>query len=132
MINASYEDLVSIKDIGQSIASSLYDYFKKEENIELINKLKDLGLNMNYLGRDVIESDLFNGKTFVLTGTLSKYSRDEAREKIELYGGKVTSSVTSKTDVVIVGDAPGSKYDKAKSLNITIWNEEEFVKNIEM
>ena len=87
---------------------------------------------MNYLGKEVIESDLFNGKTFVLTGTLSKYSRDEAKEKIELYGGKVTSSVTSKTDVVIVGDAPGSKYDKAKSLNITIWNEEEFVKNIEM
>ena len=87
---------------------------------------------MNYLGKEVIESDLFNGKTFVLTGTLSKYSRDEAKEKIELYGGKVTSSVTSKTDVVIVGDSPGSKYDKAKSLNITIWNEEEFVKNIEM
>ena len=132
LINASYEDLINIKDIGSSIANSLYDYFRKEENIELINKLKALGLNMNYLGKEVIESDLFNGKTFVLTGTLSKYSRDEAKEKIELYGGKVTSSVTSKTDVVIVGDAPGSKYDKAKSLNITIWNEEEFVKNIEM
>lgn len=132
LINASYEDLINIKDIGNSIANSLYDYFRKEENIELINKLKDLGLNMNYLGKEVIESDLFNGKTFVLTGTLSKYSREEAKEKIELYGGKVTSSVTSKTDVVIVGDAPGSKYDKAKSLNITIWNEEEFVKNIEM
>ena len=132
LINASYEDLINIKDIGKSIANSLYDYFRKEENIELINKLKALGLNMNYLGKEVIESDLFNGKTFVLTGTLSKYSRDEAKEKIELYGGKVTSSVTSKTDVVIVGDAPGSKYDKAKSLNITIWNEEEFVKNIEM
>lgn len=132
LINASYEDLINIKDIGNSIANSLYDYFRKEENIELINKLKALGLNMNYLGKEVIESDLFNGKTFVLTGTLSKYSRDEAKEKIELYGGKVTSSVTSKTDVVIVGDAPGSKYDKAKSLNITIWNEEEFVKNIEM
>lgn len=132
LINASYEDLINIKDIGNSIANSLYDYFRKEENIDLINKLKDLGLNMNYLGKEVIESDLFNGKTFVLTGTLSKYSREEAKEKIELYGGKVTSSVTSKTDVVIVGDAPGSKYDKAKSLNITIWNEEEFVKNIEM
>lgn len=132
LIKASYEDLINIKDIGSSIANSLYDYFRKEENIELINKLKDLGLNMNYLGKEVIESDLFNGKTFVLTGTLSKYSREEAKEKIELYGGKVTSSVTSKTDVVIVGDAPGSKYDKAKSLNITIWNEEEFVKNIEM
>ena len=132
LINASYEDLINIKDIGNSIANSLYDYFRKEENIELVNKLKALGLNMNYLGKEVIESDLFNGKTFVLTGTLSKYSRDEAKEKIELYGGKVTSSVTSKTDVVIVGDAPGSKYDKAKSLNITIWNEEEFVKNIEM
>lgn len=132
LINATYEDLISIKDIGSSIANSLYDYFRKEENIELINKLKALGLNMNYLGKEVIESDLFNGKTFVLTGTLSKYSRDEAKEKIELYGGKVTSSVTSKTDVVIVGDAPGSKYEKAKSLNIAIWNEEEFVKNIEM
>jgi DNA ligase (NAD+) len=132
LINASYEDLINIKDIGNSIANSLYDYFRKEENIELINKLKALGLNMNYLGKEVIESDLFNGKTFVLTGTLSKYSRDEAKEKIELYGGKVTSSVTSKTDVVIVGDAPGSKYEKAKSLNIAIWNEEEFVKNIEM
>ncbi len=132
LINASYEDLISIKDIGSSIANSLYDYFRKEENIELINKLKDLGLNMDYQGKEVIESDLFNGKTFVLTGTLSKYSRDEAKEKIELYGGKVTSSVTSKTDVVIVGDSPGSKYEKAKSLNIAIWNEEEFVKNIEM
>ena len=132
LINASYEDFFSIKDIGRSIANSLYDYFRKEENIELINKLKDLGLNMDYQGKEVIESDLFNGKTFVLTGTLSKYSRDEAREKIELYGGKVTSSVTSKTDVVIVGDSPGSKYEKAKNLNITIWNEEEFVKNIEM
>ena len=132
LINASYEDLINIKDLGSSIAYSFFVYFRKEENIELINKLKALGLNMNYLGKEVIESDLFNGKTFVLTGTLSKYSRDEAKEKIELYGGKVTSSVTSKTDVVIVGDAPGSKYDKAKSLNITIWNEEEFVKNIEM
>ena len=132
LINATYEDLISIKDIGSSIANSLYDYFRKEENIELINKLKDLGLNMDYQGKEGIESDLFNGKTFVLTGTLSKYSRDEAKEKIELYGGKVTSSVTSKTDVVIVGDSPGSKYEKAKSLNITIWNEEEFVKNIEM
>lgn len=132
LINATYEDLISIKDIGSSIANSLYDYFRKEENIELINKLKDLGLNMDYQGKEVIESDLFNGKTFVLTGTLNKYSRDEAKEKIELYGGKVTSSVTSKTDVVIVGDSPGSKYEKAKSLNIAIWNEEEFVKNIEM
>lgn len=132
LINASYDDLINIKDIGGSIANSLYNYFKKEENIELINKLKDLGLNMNYLGKEVIESDLFNGKTFVLTGTLSKYSRDEAKEKIELYGGKVTSSVTSKTDVVIVGDSPGSKYDKAKSLNITIWNEEEFIKRLEI
>ena len=132
LINASYDDLINIKDIGGSIANSLYNYFKKEENIELVNKLKDLGLNMNYLGKEVIESDLFNGKTFVLTGTLSKYSRDEAKEKIELYGGKVTSSVTSKTDVVIVGDSPGSKYDKAKSLNITIWNEEEFIKRLEI
>lgn len=131
LINASYEDLINIKDIGNSIAKSVYEYFRNEENINLINKLKDLGLNMNYLGKEIVESDLFSGKTFVLTGTLSKYSRDEAKEKIELLGGKVTSSVTSKTDVVIVGENPGSKYDKAKNLGIAIWNEEEFVVNIE-
>lgn len=130
LLNASYEQLIDIKDIGTIIAKSVYEYFKNEDNIRLIEKLKQLDLNMNYLGKDIVESDLFSGKTFVLTGTLDKYSRDEAKEQIELHGGKVTSSVTSKTDVVVVGTSPGSKYDKAKKLNITIWDEEEFTKNI--
>lgn len=129
---ATYEDLINIRDIGETIAKSVYDYFRKEENIDLINRLKSLGLNMNYLGKKITESDLFSNKTFVLTGTLRKYSRDEAKEKIELLGGKVTSSVTTKTNVVIVGETPGSKYDKAKSLNITIWDEDDFIKNIKM
>lgn len=131
LIKASYEDLINIKDIGESIAKSVYNYFQNEENINLINKLKYLGQNMNYLGKAIVESDLFSGKTFVLTGTLEKYSRETAKEKIELLGGKVTSSVTSKTDVVIVGENPGSKYDKAKDLNITIWNEEELLEKLE-
>ena len=76
------------------------------------------------------ESDLFSGKTFVLTGSLTNITRDEATSIIESLGGKVSSSVSSKTNVVIVGDNPGSKYDKAISLNIPIWQEEEFLDKI--
>ena len=130
LINTSYEELITIKDVGEMIAKSVAEYFQNEENIELINKLKDLGLNMKYLGKEVVTTTEFSGKTFVLTGSLETVTRDEAKEKIESLGGKVTGSVTSKTDVVIVGENPGSKYDKALSLNITIWNEQEFLEKL--
>lgn len=130
LINVSYDELISIKDIGEIIAKSVEEYFKNEENIKLINKLKVLGLNMKYLGKEVISTTEFSGKTFVLTGSLETVTRDEAKEKIELLGGKVTSSVTSKTDIVIVGENPGSKYDKALSLNINIWNEKQFLEKL--
>ena len=84
---------------------------------------------MEYLGK-VSEDSIFEGMTFVLTGTLTTLTRDDAKEKIEALGGNVTGSVSKKTNVVIVGDSPGSKYDKAKELGITIWNEEEFVEKI--
>lgn len=129
LINSSYEELVNIKDIGDIIAQSVYNFFKDEDNIKLIDELKSLGLNMNY-SDNVIQDDNFNNKTFVLTGTLSKLTRDEASNIIESRGGKVTSSVTKKTDYVIVGENPGSKYDKAKSLNIEIWNEEQLLEKI--
>ena len=77
------------------------------------------------------EKEDFLNKTFVLTGTLTKMGRNEASELIEAKGGKVTSSVTKKTSVVIVGDSPGSKYDKAISLGITIWNEDEFINHLD-
>ena len=130
LISAPYEDLITIKDIGEMIAKSVEEYFQSEENIELINKLKSLDLNIKYLGKEVITTTEFSDKTFVLTGSLETVTRDEAKEKIESLGGKVTGSVTSKTDAVIVGENPGSKYNKALSLNITIWNEKEFLEKL--
>ena len=124
LINSDIETLSSIPDIGEVIASSIIDYFKN--NIELINKLKEFNLNMRYIGKEKNINENFDGKTFVLTGTLSSMSRDEAKELIESLGGINTSSVSKNTDVVIVGENPGSKYDKAKELDITIWDEEEF------
>ena len=127
---AKEEALSLIKDIGSVIAKSVVSYFNEEKNISLINCLKDLGLNMKYLGSEEIYNEEFSNKTFVLTGTLQSLTRDEAKEKIESLGGIVTNSVSKKTDVVIVGESPGSKYDKALELNITIWNEEEFLKRL--
>lgn len=123
---ASLEELTNIKDIGPIIALSVYTYFKDETNLKMIEALKTLGINMQYLGPVTVTSPAFNHHTFVLTGTLSKYSRDEAREYIEDHGGNVTSIVSAKTDVVIAGANPGSKYDKAKALGITIWDETTF------
>lgn len=127
---AKYEDLVQIDDIGEIIAKSIYEYINNEENINIINCLKQYNLNMTYLGQEIVENDNFKDKTFVLTGTLSKYSRDEASELILNRGGKVTSSVTKKTDVVIVGENAGSKLNKAQELGITIWSEEDLENNL--
>ena len=132
LMNATLEELTSINDIGEIIAKSIIDYFKDEENIKIINKLKELGINMNYINNSGYEEkDEFKGKTFVLTGTLINITRDKASEIIENLGGKVSSSVSSKTSVVIVGASPGSKYDKALELGIPIWKEEEFINKIE-
>ena len=121
----------SINDIGEIIAKSIVDYFQKEDNKIIIERLKQYGINMNYLGQKIIKDETFYGKTFVLTGTMTEYKRDEAKNLIENYGGKTSSSVSKKTDVVIAGAEPGSKYDKAVELGITIWSEEDFKKNIE-
>lgn len=131
LINTDYETLVNIPDIGEIIAASVYDYFKNQDNLEIIKKLKEYNVNMEFIGNKIIKNDNFLDKTFVLTGTLSDFSREEASELIIARGGKVTNSVTKKTSVVLVGENPGSKYDKAKSLNITIWNEEDFKKLLE-
>lgn len=133
LLKADYEELTSIPDIGPTIATNIIDYFKSEINISILNKLKDYGINMTYISNNDIEiDDNFNGKTFVLTGTLNSITRDKASLEIENRGGKVTSSVTKKTSVVIVGDNPGSKYDKAITLGIEIWNEDKFLELIKM
>ena len=125
-MNADYELLKNIPDVGDIIAKSIVDYFNEERNKELISNLKELGLNMEYLGEKIDTSnENINGKTFVITGTLSN-SRDVYKEKLESLGAKVTGSVTKKTDYVLVGENPGSKYDKAVELGIKIINEEEY------
>lgn len=132
LINASLEELTSINDIGSVIADSIDKYFKDEDNIKIINKLKEFGINMDYINNSSYEEkDEFKGKTFVLTGTLVNITRDRASEIIENLGGRVSSSVSKKTSCVIVGDNPGSKYDRAVELNIPIWQEEEFMDKIE-
>ena len=130
LMNATYEELSSINDIGDIIAKSIIDYFHNEDNIDLINKLKDNHINMEYVNNNYHESEEFVGKTFVLTGTLINTTREEATAIIENLGGKVSGSVSTKTSAVIVGDNPGSKYTKAVSLNIPIWNEEEFLQKV--
>ena len=128
--NASFDDLVSIPDIGDIIAKSVIDYFNNQHNKGIVDELKELGLNMTYTGEKVVNNDNFSGKTFVLTGSLEIFTREEAEEKIELLGGKTSSSVSKKTSAVIVGANPGSKYIKAQELGIEIWTEKEFEEKI--
>ena len=124
---AQYEDLINIKDIGEVIAKSVVDYFKN--NRDLVEELKKLGLNMEYLGK--VNSDIeFSNKTFVLTGSLTNITRNEAKNIIEQLGGNVSGSVSKKTDFVILGENPGSKYDDALKLNISIWDEKTFLAKI--
>lgn len=129
IISSNYDDIVSIPDVGDIIANSVIEYFKNEKKINLINSLKELGLNMEYKQADIVDG-AFSHKIVVLTGTLSSMSRDDAKKKIESLGGVVTSSVSKKTDILVAGEAAGSKLDKAKELGIKIIGEEEFLKMI--
>lgn len=128
LMSASFDDLRGITDIGDKIAKSIVDYFV--DNKDLIEELKSIGLNMNYLGSTTNINDNFNGLHFVLTGTLESLTRNEAKKLIEDAGGDVTSSVSGNTAAVIVGASPGSKYDKAIKLGIPVWYEEEFMNKL--
>ena len=124
--NATYDELVAIRDIGDILARNIVNFFANPKNIALINTLSDIGINMEYLGEEQKVNEKFTNKKFVLTGTISFMTRDEIKALIESYGGTESGSVSKKTDVVIVGSDPGSKYNKAISLGIEIWNEEKF------
>ena len=125
IMQASYESLCIREEIGKIIAKSVYDFFREEQTIDLINKLKEYGVNMQTEQEEEID-DRFAGKTFVLTGSLEKYSRDEASEIIEKLGGKTSGTVSKKTSYVLAGEAAGSKLTKAQSLGIKIITEKEF------
>ncbi|ASN06996.1 NAD-dependent DNA ligase LigA [Virgibacillus necropolis] len=126
--HATYEDLISIDEIGEKMADSIAQYFSEEEVVDLLQELNDLHINMTYKGpkkQDIVEDTVFSGKTVVLTGKMETYSRSEAKAAIEQLGGSVTGSVSKKTDYLIAGVDAGSKLDKAEELGITIWSEEQ-------
>jgi DNA ligase (NAD+) len=125
LMKATYEDLIEINEIGEMIALSIVNYFDNPKNIELINDLKNFGLNM-YQEKDLVIKHPFNNKIVVLTGKLNIYSRDQASNIIEKLGGKVSSSVSPKTDFLVAGEDAGSKLKKAVELNIKVIDEEEF------
>ncbi len=130
LMDASKEDIESIPTIGEIIANSVYSYFKQDKNQQMIDNLKELGINMSFTGEKIMVDEMFEGKTFVLTGTLTKLTREEASIEIEKKGGKVTNSVTKKTNVVVVGENPGSKYQKAQELNIEVWKEDNLLSRL--
>ncbi len=125
LMEASYESLCMREEIGKIIAKAVYDFFREEQTIDLINKLKSYGVNMEEEVDEEVD-DRFAGQTFVLTGTLEKYSRDEASEIIEKFGGKTSGTVSKKTTYVLAGEAAGSKLTKAQELGIKIISEQEF------
>lgn len=129
LMNASIEELSIQNDVGEITAKSIYEFFHEEQSIDLINKLKTAGVNMESLEEESSDNR-FEGQTFVLTGALSKYSRDEASDIIEKLGGKTSSSVSKKTSYVLAGEDAGSKLTKAQSLGVTVITEEEFEKMI--
>ena len=130
LIEVDFDALIEVKDIGATIAKSIKEFFNNEENKALINKLREFGLNTYYIGKNETTDETFTNKTFVITGTLEKYKRNELKEIIENKGGTVSESVSKKTSIVIVGENPGSKYEKAKELGITILREEELDENL--
>ncbi|MBO4359811.1 MAG: NAD-dependent DNA ligase LigA [Eubacteriaceae bacterium] len=125
LMKATEEELTAIDDIGSVMAESIVSFFSDEDNIELIGKLRDLGVGMTYTGQTPSSAKLA-GSVFVLTGTLPGYTRQEASKLIEDAGGKVTSSVSKKTTYVLCGADPGSKRDKALELGVPVIDEEEF------
>ncbi len=129
IINASFDDIANIPDCGDVIAKSVFDYMHNDDNLNMISTLQELGLNMEYNQGD-IKVNYFTNKKCVLTGTLSSMGRTEAKALIEASGGSLSESVSKKTDILILGENPGSKYDKAKALGIYIMEEAEFLEKI--
>ena len=125
LMNATYEELYMKEEIGKIIAQSIVSFFREEQTVDLINKLKEYGVNMEAIKEEGAD-ERFAGLTFVLTGTLEKYSRDEAQEIIEKLGGKTSGSVSKKTSYVLAGESAGSKLTKAQELGIKIITENEF------
>jgi DNA ligase (NAD+) len=126
-MTATVEELATIPEIGPTIAESVVNFFQNDQNRTVIEKLRQAGLNMKLPELPVgTASQALNGKIFVITGTLAKYTRDEAAARIESSGGRVTASVSKKTNYVLAGESAGSKLDKAQALGIQVLDETAF------
>ena len=131
IMEATLEELMAVEDIGEIMAKSIYEFFKQDQTKDLIEKLKNANVNMQIKENNKYDNR-FEGKTFVLTGSLEKYTRDEASKIIEEFGGKTSSSVSKKTDFVLAGEEAGSKLVKAENLGIKIITEQEFEEMIKL
>lgn len=131
LMAAGVEDIVKINEFGEITARSVEVFFKQEQTLDTVEKLKAAGVNMVSAGRKKLKDNRFEGLTFVLTGTLPTYSRAEASELIESFGGKTSGSVSKKTDYVLAGEEAGSKLDKARQLGVRVIGEEEFRRMME-
>lgn len=131
LAEATSEQLTAINEIGDKMADSIVSYFELEEVKDLLEELKAIGVNTEYKGPKPVSleesTSFFAGKTIVLTGKLEQLSRNEAKEEIEKLGGKVSGSVSKKTDLVIAGEDAGSKLSKAEELGVEVWNEEKLI-----
>ena len=125
LIEADIIRLNEINDVGEITANNIYEFFRQDQTKDLIQRLKDAGVNMEYL-QEESDDERFSGKTFVLTGSLEKYTRDEASDIIERLGGKTSGSVSKKTSYVLAGEEAGSKLTKAQTLGVPIITEQEF------
>ena len=126
---ATYEELIEIDDMGEIMAKSIVEFFSQEQTKDLISRLESYGVNMNYIEEEGAD-DRFKGKTFVLTGALDRFSRKEAEDIIEKFGGKASSSVSKNTDYVLAGEDAGSKLRKAQELGIKVISENDFAEMI--
>ena len=126
---ATYEELIEIDDMGEIMAKSVVEFFSQEQTKDLISRLESYGVNMNYIEEEGAD-DRFKGKTFVLTGALDRFSRKEAEDIIEKFGGKASSSVSKNTDYVLAGEDAGSKLRKAQELGIKVISENDFAEMI--
>ena len=127
---ASNEELTQIHEIGKIVAGDIVDFFRGKENKDVIEKLRKAGVNMKRLKKKVTKN-ILNGQVFVFTGEMSKYSRGEAGNIVKSLGGRASSSVGKDTAYVVVGNEPGSKYDKAVKIGVKTINEQEFLKIIQ-
>lgn len=129
LMNASYEELLTVEEIGDKMAQSIVSFFEEEHNKKLIEKFREAGVNFTYIS-DASEDRMFEGMTFVLTGALERFTRNEASELIEKHGGKVSTSVSKKTTYVLAGEDAGSKLKKAQELGVLVISEDDFERMI--